>query len=212
MWRSLTRETASGDLRNVVKTIADLPATVTQLVHATINDREIAVVARNAIWLLFALSTPSEPTADDNGPLDTAEMLIHLWYSAFMPKEVLSAVQKAVKPLIAEVCAKIKDKHPTTHLGKTWQFASGRSLRLVLKRDHWFTLEKMLDVPQGFTFDKASKIRHGVTLAPERSDYRDRWDFKEPTASMRIARRQFREDGLLLPFGHPRDLYKAPNM
>jgi hypothetical protein len=107
-------------LRNVVKTIIDLPPTVTQLVHAVINDREIAVVARNAIWLLFALSTPSEPTIDDSGPLDTAEMLIHLWYSAFMPKEVLSAVQKSVKPLIAEVYAKIKDKHSATRLGKTW--------------------------------------------------------------------------------------------
>ncbi|KAK4113195.1 hypothetical protein N656DRAFT_824922 [Canariomyces notabilis] len=203
---------ASGDLRNVVKTIVDLPATVTQPVHATINDREFAVVARNAIWLLFALSTPSEPTADDNGPLDTAEMLTHLWYSAFMPQEVLSAVQKAVKPLIAEVCAKIKDKHSASCLGKTWQFPSGRNLRLVLKKEQWFALEKMLDVPEGFTFDKATKVRHGVTLAPERADYRDRWDFKEPTASMRIARRQFREDGLLLPFGHPRDLYKTPNM
>jgi hypothetical protein len=82
----------------------------------------------------------------------------------------------------------------------------------VLKRDQWFAVEKMLDVPHGFTFDKASKVRHGVVLAPERADYRDRWDFKEPTASIRTAKRQFREDGLLLPFGHPRDLYKTPNM
>ncbi|KAK4099828.1 hypothetical protein N658DRAFT_539478 [Parathielavia hyrcaniae] len=171
--RSLTRETASGDLRNVVKTIVDLPATVTQIVHATINGREMA-------------------------------MLIHLWYSTFMPEVVLSTVQKAVKPLIVEVCAKIKDKHSATYLGKTWQFPSGRRLRLVLKRDQWFALSKMLDVPQGFTFDKASKVRHGVTLAPERADYRDRWDFKEPTASIRIAKRHFREDGLLLPFRHPR--------
>lgn len=57
----------------------------------------------------------------------------------------------------------------------------------------------------------AVQIRTAVTLAPERADYRDRWYYKEASPSMRIAKERFREDGLLLPFGHPRAAFDVPN-
>ena len=126
---------ASGGLRNIVKTIADLPATATQRIHAAINDREFAVVARNAILLLFALNSPNSAATNSSSPLDTAEALIHLWYSAFLPAKVVSTVQEVVKPLIADVCAKIAHKDQAVRLGKSWEFPSGRSLRLVLRGD-----------------------------------------------------------------------------
>ncbi|MDF2434636.1 MAG: hypothetical protein JWP44_4267, partial [Mucilaginibacter sp.] len=185
---------------------------VTQRVHVTINDREFSVVARNAILLLFALKTPNIATADSIDPFDTAEALTHLWYSAFIPGKVLSSIQDVIKDLISDVCLKIACKDPTTFLGKTWHFPSGRSLRLVLNKNQWLMLEKMLDISQDLTYEKASKIRHAVVLAPERADYRDRWDFKEPTPFTRIAKHRFREDGLLLPFGHPRAGFDTPNM
>lgn len=202
----MTPGTASGDLRNVVKTIADLPAAATQRINVTINDREFAVVARNVILLLFALSAP------EGNPFDTAEALIHLWYSAFIPAKTFSALQDTVKHLIADVCDKIETKDPAASLEKTWEFPSGRSLRLVLTQDQWLKLEKVLDMPQDLTYENARSIRHGVTLAPDRADYRDRWDFKEPTPFKRVARRRFREDGLLLPFGHSRIGFDTPNL
>ncbi|KAK4148361.1 hypothetical protein C8A00DRAFT_39095, partial [Chaetomidium leptoderma] len=203
---------ASGDLRNVVKTIVDLPTAATQHINVTVNDREFAVVARNAILLLFALNAPETATGDDNGSYDTADALIRLWYSAFIPMKVLSVIQDVVKPLIADICTKIASKDPATSLGKTWKCPSGRSLRLVLKRDQWFMLERMVSNAHNLSYERASEIRHAVTLAPDRADYRDRWDFKESTPSTRIAKHRFREDGLLLPFGHPRVGFDTPNI
>jgi hypothetical protein len=170
------------------------------------------VVARNVILLLFALNTSDTATDDGTGPFETADALIHLWYSAFISAKVLSMMQDIVKPLISDVCTKIAGRDPTVRLGKTWEFPSGRSLRLVLNKNQWLLLERMVHMPENLTYERASEIRHAVVLAPERADYRDRWDFKEPTPFARIAKHRFREDGLLLPFGHPRVGFNKPNM
>jgi len=194
-----------------VKTIADLPATTSQPLHITVNDKEFAVVARNTILLLFALVTVGETITDNGGRLEKAEMLMHLWYSAFIPRSTLLAMQNVVKPFIRDVCIKIADNSSEKHLGKTWDFPSGRSLRLVLTKSQWFELEKLLDMPDELTYQRATQIRHTVVLAPDRADYRDRWAYKEPTPFARVAKHRFREDGLLLPFGHPRIGYDTPN-
>ncbi len=46
---------ASGDIRNVAKTIAQIPSSYSQSVDVTMNDLDLDVVARNAIRLLIAL-------------------------------------------------------------------------------------------------------------------------------------------------------------
>ncbi|KAK4207107.1 hypothetical protein QBC37DRAFT_456544 [Rhypophila decipiens] len=172
---------ASGDLRNVVKTISDLPATTLQAIQITINDREFAVVARNVILLLFALDTLSvAPSDEEKSRFPVAEALIHLWYSAFVPANMLAMMRNAVRPFISDVCTKIANKSTAACLGKTWKFASGRSLRLVLSKDQWLRVDRML-CADDLTLERAKD------------------DFKEPTPSSRIAKGRFREDGLLLP-------------
>jgi hypothetical protein len=133
-------------------------------------------------------------------------------YSAFIPGKVLSPIQDVIKPLISDVCLKIVCRDITIRLGKTCQFLSGRTLRLVLNGNKWLMLKKMLDITQDLTYKKAGKIRHAFVLAPERAGYRDRWDFKQPTPFTRIANHRFREDGLLLRFGHPRVGFNNANM
>ncbi|PGH26457.1 hypothetical protein AJ80_01770 [Polytolypa hystricis UAMH7299] len=197
---------ASGDLRNVIKTIADLPNDAKQRFEMAINDREFEIVARNAILLLFVLNAPDVTNFSSD-----AESLIHLWYSSFLPANVLSQLHTRVKPLISTVCSQIADKASGTVLRKTWHFRSGRTLRLVLRKEEWFKLEKICDVEEGLSCEQAAKTRAAITLAPERADYRDRWLFKDATSSMRIAKQLFREDGLLLPFGHPRIGFNTPN-
>ncbi|KFY92810.1 hypothetical protein V500_04013 [Pseudogymnoascus sp. VKM F-4518 (FW-2643)] len=197
---------ASGDLRHVVKTIANIPEGMTQQFRVTMNDLEFDVVARNVILLLLAL------TAQDsaNTPSDIAEALIHVWYSASIPSSVLSLLQDRVKPLIVEHCSRIADKPPNVVLAKTWEFSAGQTLRLELKKSDWLRLRGFYDVPDGMTPGNAAQIRTAMTLAPERADYRDRWYYKEASPSMRISKQRFREDGLLLPFGHPRGAFDVP--
>ncbi|KFX99826.1 hypothetical protein V490_01644 [Pseudogymnoascus sp. VKM F-3557] len=206
---------ASGDIRHVVKTIANLPDTMTQQLRVSMNDREFDVVARNVILLLLALTAQDFTNIDEaketDSASDIAEALIHVWYSALIPSRVLSLLEDKVKPLITYVCDRTTDRPPSSVLAKTWTFSGGQSLRLVLKKKDWSQLQRFFDVPDGMTAGDAVQIRTAVTLAPERADYRDRWYYKDASPSMRIAKQRFREDGLLLPFGHPRVAFDVPN-
>jgi hypothetical protein len=141
-----------------VKTIGDLPDQHPNRVLATINDREFHVVARNVTLLLLALTgqdTAAAGNATESWSL--TESWIHLWYSAFIPTEVLSEVQTRVKSLIKGVCVRItrgaEDKVEDNLLGKTWKFASGNTLRLVLRKEEWLLLQNFFDLQEGLTLD-----------------------------------------------------------
>jgi hypothetical protein len=87
-----------------------------------------------------------------------------------------------------------------------WKNASSSS-----KERRVASLPEFLEVPEGMTIEDATQIRSAVTLDSERADYRDRWFFKDASPFMRIAKQRFQEDGLLLPFEHPRIAFNKPN-
>jgi hypothetical protein len=194
-----------------VKTVANLPDSISQQVSITINDRDFDVVARNTILLLLALTAESTADAGLSSLSDSVDVLIHFWYSAFIPARALSWLNNKVKPLIDEFCSQIVAKSPESILEKSWEFKHGRSLRLVLAEKYWIQLQTLLNVPDEMSRESAAQIRRTITLAPERVDYRERWHYKEASPFMRIAKQQFQEDGLLLPFGHPRTAFNIPN-
>ncbi|KAI5358998.1 hypothetical protein J4E82_011760, partial [Alternaria postmessia] len=94
---------------------------------------------------------------------------------------------------------------------KTWIFHRDKALSVTLQADQWLRMDAFLEVPAGLTKESAEQLRAAVVMAPERADYRDRWYFKDACPSMRLAKQQFREDGLLLPFGHSRVEFNVPN-
>ncbi|KAI1122573.1 hypothetical protein F5Y10DRAFT_287042 [Nemania abortiva] len=192
---------ASGDMRNAVISVANLPPSYRGFLNIVINDLEFDVVARNLIFLLIFL------VEDD--PIIASECVLHLWYSAFIPDSCNHILRKNIKPLIEEVCGKIEQKTATTRLGKTWQFGES-SVRLVLSRENWMSLLRYLDVPQGLTKNTAQQVRQKVMSAPERIDYVDRaLCTMSPSAKMGMMK--FREDGILLPFGQTRETFTHPN-
>ncbi|KAJ5501693.1 hypothetical protein N7453_006510 [Penicillium expansum] len=201
---------ASGDLRNVVKTISEIPQAFAQRIDVTLNDRDFHIVARNTIMLLFCL-TALEITSISPGGFTNAESLIHLWYSASLPEDIITQLASRVKPLFTEVCGQISTKATGEIVERTWNFSHNRSLRLALKKEEWYRLEALCEVPSDLTQQKAFHIRTATTLAPERRDFRDRWYFKDATPSIRVLKQKFREDGLLLPFGHDRTGFDHPN-
>jgi hypothetical protein len=192
---------ASGDLRNVVTTIAQLPSSYSYPLELTINDRDFEIVARNIILLLTALIVEQVDEAVD--------CIIHVWYSAFVRESHIDLLRHRVRPLIEDVCNKIKDKKPGSLLGKTWTFGR-HSLRVVLERSSWDRLLCLVDPPAGLTADHARELRAAITLAESRKDYRDRYMYCQ-SPSYRIAFKKFREDGLLLPFGSSRSEFREPN-
>jgi hypothetical protein len=182
-------------------TIARLPSSYSHSIEITINDRDFDIVARNIIMLLIALTLEEVDKAVD--------CIVHVWYSALVRQSDIEILQGRIRPLIEDVCKKIKDKASGMLLGKSWKFGQ-RSLRVVLEKSSWDSLLSFFHKPAGLTTKRAHDIRAEITLAESRIDYRDRHmyclqDFE------RIAFNKFRQDGLLLPFGYPRSEFCEPN-
>ncbi|KAH8698962.1 hypothetical protein BGW36DRAFT_396585 [Talaromyces proteolyticus] len=185
---------ASGDLRNVVKTISYLPSSYKHSLQVTINDRDFDIMARNVILLLVALVVEKSEDATD--------CIIHLWYSAVVRELDIEILHNRIRPLI-------EDKPSGSLLAKTWTF--GRcSLRIALKQSSWNHLLNLFNKPAGLTAEQAQRIRAANTLARSRRDYRDRY-MSCLSPIQRICFNKFRQDGLLLPFGFPRHDFREPN-
>ncbi|KAF5723855.1 hypothetical protein FMUND_1463 [Fusarium mundagurra] len=192
---------ASGDLRNVIKTIAQIPPTYDQPIDIVINDRDIDIAARNVILLLIAL------TVDDQD--EAVDCMIHVWYSAFIRKSHVDILKQRIRPFIQSACDKIKNKSGMTVFRRTWTFRK-RTLRLILEKTAWDKLLCFTDVPGDLTIDKAREIRQAVTVARSRIDYRDR-TFLFQSPPHRVAKQRYYQDGLLLRFGAQRSEYCEPN-
>ncbi|KAF3053544.1 hypothetical protein E8E11_011605 [Didymella keratinophila] len=116
---------ASGDLRNVIKTLLGLPQQYQGKCSVAINDIDFQVVAKNAILLL----------AVHHLPIDVAvPLIIHVWYSTFIPAVMLHVLQSEILPLITDVCRKIKDKASGSLQAKIFTYHD-RTLRLVLTKE-----------------------------------------------------------------------------
>ncbi|GCB19351.1 SET domain and MYND-type zinc finger protein 6 [Aspergillus awamori] len=192
---------ASGDLRNFIQTIARLPGSYGRSLEVTINDNDFDVVARNIIMLLLLQGT-------GNGDA-VVDCIIHLWYSAFVRESDMELLGRRVRPLIEDFCRKVKDATPGSLIPNTWKFGQ-RSLRVILDKESWSRLLTYFDVPTGLTVERARSIRTANTLAESRIAFRENYMSCLPP-SHRIAFHKFREDGLLLPFGHPRHEFRVPN-
>jgi hypothetical protein len=189
---------ASGDLRNVIKTIISLPEEYVGDCKTVINDRNTTVVIRNALLLLVALQFQPEVATP---------IILHLWYSAMLPNSIIEALQKGILPSIRDVCDKIKMKLDNSIQAKT--FVHNRSsVRLVLKKSEWITLAKVLMPPKKLTAPVAQTIRRKITQA--RVDHIDRSLCKMPLGR-RAGTSDFRQHGVLLPFGASRKEFTVPN-
>lgn len=158
-------------------------------------------MARNIILLLIALVVE-----DTNEAIDC---VIHIWYSALVRESDMDILQSRIRPLIEDVCQKVKDKASKRLLAKTWTFGQ-RSLRVVLEKSSWDRLLSFVNNPPGLTAEQAHKVRAATTMAESRRDYRDRQTYCL-SPLRRIALTKFRQDGLLLPFGFPRHEFQIPN-
>jgi hypothetical protein len=72
----LNRSLASGDLRNVIQTVNQLPSDYSGELTILLNDREPTIVLRNML-LLMILGTIEDTTL-------AADVALHFWCSAFV--------------------------------------------------------------------------------------------------------------------------------
>ncbi|KAI9163503.1 hypothetical protein HJFPF1_05120 [Paramyrothecium foliicola] len=189
------------DLGNMVKTMAELPVGYKHPIKITISELDFDVVARNLLLLLVALVVEDIDEAVD--------CMIHLWYSAHIRESDLEILHKRIRPMITDILDKIEHKDPDLLLRKTWTFGE-RTLACTLKARYWARLWRYLKLPTWFKSGRGPAIRREVTVARDRRDFLDKeLIFLQP--SQRVAYLQFRNDGLLLPFGFSRHDFHVPN-
>lgn len=192
---------ASGDLRNVIKTIAELPASFTGLLEITMNDDDFDVVARNIIMLLVAFTV-----RDTSSAIDT---IIHIWYSVLVRQSDVEVLE-SVRHHIQDAYDSFEDvPGPQLLSGELWAYENS-PLAVSLPEHLWQRLLDYTRIPDGLTAELATEVYQKTSLAEDTKDVRHR-DYLALSGPHRVAKERFREDGLLLPFGASREPFQYPN-
>lgn len=191
--------TASGDPRNLVKTIVCLPEEYKGHVHIDVNDRDETVVSRNLLILLVAFHLPPE---------EASLIILHLWYSAFLSGDLVESIQSKIAPLVKKV-VKSKTARDYDNVEASWACNSA-TLSAELPGKTWSKLASYFPGKANVPFENASAQRQSVTLAHSRRDYRDRAMLRLPP-SWRLAKLRYRKEGVLLPFGASSERFNVPN-
>uniref|UniRef100_A0A0W0FAF2 DUF4470 domain-containing protein n=1 Tax=Moniliophthora roreri TaxID=221103 RepID=A0A0W0FAF2_MONRR len=180
---------ASGDLRNVIKTVNLLPDGYNGKLNILLNDRNPLVVARNVL-ILSALSI-----IDDTD--QAVDFALHLWYSVFLPmKGSFLASGSLIQRLV------------TSHDGQ-FDLTQTSTMSLSISAT---TMDAILADLKFGEVDPgtANNALNAVMNAPERVDYRDRV-YARLKPSHRVAFQAWRQFGLLMPFGAPNPHLNRPN-
>ena len=111
-------------------------------------------------------------------------------------------------PVIEDVCIKVADRVAGSLQAKTWNVGKC-SLRLVLKKESWTTLLSHLHVPPGLTLQQAYDKRVAVTKAEQQQEIHRDLCVLRP--EHRLCREKYRDDGIMLPFGHSKEEFTVPN-
>ncbi|KZT23891.1 hypothetical protein NEOLEDRAFT_1068587 [Neolentinus lepideus HHB14362 ss-1] len=183
---------ASGDLRNVVRTVNALPDDYSGRLTIVLNDRDHVVVMRN-LALICTLGTIEDEVV-------AAELALHFWYSVFLPIEYNLRILVILRPLMEQLL--LTPSSCKIRLGSSSSMSCdvphelGRLMVTMLKSTY-----SMLD---------ANKIYKRIRCAPSRNDYYDR-AYCNVEPAHRVSLQDFRLFGLVLPFGALNAHFNVPN-
>ncbi|KAK0488270.1 hypothetical protein EDD18DRAFT_1291619 [Armillaria luteobubalina] len=172
---------ASGDLRNMVRTINKLPGDYSGTIKIVLNDLNPIVVCRN-LMMLSILGIVEDVE-------EAAEHAVHLWYSIF---QSLSYQTRVLLPIMGSKIFRDLNGTPV-------QLTPSTTICTAFSSDtRAFLLDKLK--PQYRDPGVANNALNDIMNAPERVDYRDRY-YARLKPSHRVALKEWRSFGLVLPFG-----------
>lgn len=189
---------ASGDLRNVVKTINSLPDDYAGKVDVSINDPNPLVACRNLTILLVLGSYPDEDAAVD--------LALHHWFSAFLPSDYHTIASTAARGFMDHVEKRSSSfRMPDT---KSTIYLSIPPDSPIFRK----TKEAMEHICGKYipSREQAAAAHHRVRFAASRMDHRDRI-MAQLKPSHRLAFQRFRQTGIVLPFGAQDSRFDTPN-
>ncbi|KAK0209659.1 hypothetical protein IW262DRAFT_1416458 [Armillaria fumosa] len=181
---------ASGDLRNAVRTVNELPEDYSGSIKIVLNDHNPMVVCRN-LMILSILGIISDIE-------EGAEHALHLWYSVFQPMSYLTRIL----PHICESDALTKLNGTPAHLTPSTTLCTTLSSDTV----KFFLYQLRSPLDPAF----ASTSLNSIMNAPERVDFRERY-YEAISPSHRVAFERWRYFGLVLPFGATNAHMAIPN-
>ncbi|KAG7446102.1 uncharacterized protein BT62DRAFT_895493 [Guyanagaster necrorhizus] len=182
---------ASGDLRNVVRTVNELPEDYIGTLKIVLNDKNPMAVCRN-LMILTILGIVEDVE-------EAAEHALHFWYSVFQPL----SYRDHVFPLFSDA--------PTfQHLdGTPACLTSTTTVYMRWDTDTTYFLISLLAGDE-IEFPQAKNALSRTMYAPERIDHRERY-YASLRPSHRVAFDAWRRSGILLPFGAMKDHMYVPN-
>ena len=140
-------------------------------------------------------------------PMDAAELILHMWYSARLTQDMLATIDTYVKQPVSDVVDKIKSKPHDIILSKKWTFGAAE-VTVRLYKQQWDNLLRIF--AKRHDVAKTERERQKVVWAPSRVDWRDRALCLLAGAG-RMNERKFRDTGILAPFGSCLDHFEVSN-
>ncbi|KAF9543454.1 hypothetical protein CPC08DRAFT_824152 [Agrocybe pediades] len=203
---------ASGDLRNVVRTVNELPQDFSGQLTIILNDIEPIIVLRNALLLMILGTEESVAYATDTA--------LHLWASTF--------VQTAHRITIMNAHINLYDG--VMQDGVSHQCKLGQNSTLTLKASDPFLTTIASYMRSNLDVGKASSEYHRVRLVvplfvqctplnnndyifrfePVRRDKHDR-KYLRLNPSHRLSFLEYRRFGIVLPFGAANNNFNSAN-
>lgn len=197
---------ASGDPRNLLKTVADLPEGFSAGLNSVVNDIEPLIIYRNALLLLVLL----QQSQNEELVIDTA---LHLWYSAFLREEHSDLLTSTVGYDIDKLCSGFNyTSHDT--VSRLWTFGDCE-VKLVLNLSQWETMRTYYTRKSTLHKDQAKDLRKAAMTSayPDPQSGADAMEHALMVScpKYRASLKHFHEDGLLLPLSHSRENFVVPN-
>lgn len=140
-------------------------------------------------------------------PAEAAEAAVHLWYSPKLPSSTMAKLRSVFSTKLDKMRQHLRGDNDGL-LSTNIQLSDSCSMRCALPRHFWKELFHVLD--SRISSGTATSMRHIITLAPHRIDYRERHLFTI-APQYRLSKMRYYEDGLVLPFGAERSSFTEPN-
>ncbi|KAA1477213.1 hypothetical protein DENSPDRAFT_875126 [Dentipellis sp. KUC8613] len=182
---------ASGDIRNVVKTVNELPTDYSGHLTILLNDLDPYIAVRNLAILLVLGQVPDEKRAVD--------VALHLWYSVYVPKQHPVTVINTVLPAIKryQVNGTFSEAlGPTSTLSAIIPPKTMNLLHALVKKQH--------------DMQEINAEIERIRFEPSREDLHHR-KLCKMKPSNRLAFHRSRRSGVVLPFGARSDEFNFPN-
>ncbi|THU96978.1 hypothetical protein K435DRAFT_722257 [Dendrothele bispora CBS 962.96] len=179
---------AFGDLRNIIRTVNELPENYRGSLNLIINDNDPMVVCRNLLILTILGSIPDVD--------DAIEHALHVWYSVFLPDTWIPKILPVLHRL--DLLQPDPEKRP-----RTLSFGPHSKLNISVSPDTHEVLTTTAasgSFVGGLTPAVANNALFNVMMAPERVDYRERY-YCGLEGSHRVAFQEWRQFGIVNPFG-----------